>query len=92
MFQLSHKLKSVSVTLAKKLGFLNDKQAKEADQLIDREGGDTPTLGLLVDKGMLDIRQAAKVRELRQKEQPSDELNEQIKKAQCAIRRLSPGR
>jgi hypothetical protein len=80
------KVKSISVAIAMKLGFLCPEEAKKADEVVEREDADTPTLGLLIDKGFLDQVQAAKVRAVRQKEAPLEELSENIKKTRVAVR------
>jgi hypothetical protein len=79
------RLKSISVAIAKKLGFLSDEKAKEADEAVAQDGN-SPTLALLVDRGYLDQVQAAKIRSVREKESPSDELTEAIKRAKCAMK------
>ena len=82
----SSKFRSISVAIAAKLGFLDTSQAKQADEAVAQDKGEHPTLGFLVDQGYLDEIQAQNVRVARQKEAPLEELNENIKKAVCAVR------
>lgn len=85
-------LKSISVSIAKKLGFLDRKKAKQANACLQAIGDENPTLNALVHLGFLDEEQAQVVRLIRQKESPLEELNEQIKKARIAIQNMIPSR
>lgn len=86
------KLKSISVAIGVKLGFIPPEDAKTADDMIEHESDACPTLSLLVDKGFLDKAQAEVVHKARQKEAPLDEVNEDIKRVRLAIRNAWPTR
>lgn len=87
MFQRSRsKVKSISVAIAQKLGFLDTAKAKEADDEIQKDTDESPTLVLLVKKGFLCETQAAQVEAQRKKESPLDEMGENVKMARFAVR------
>lgn len=85
------KIKSISVAIAVKLGFICPEKAQEADEAVQQNPNDSPTLTLLVDKGYLDKIQAAKLKVERAKKEPLDDLQERVRAAKYAVRRAVPG-
>lgn len=87
---MSCKLKSISVSIAVKLGLMSKNLAARALEVLEKDGGDHPTLSLLVNKGFLDEKQASVIRQKRMEDHPLDELNESVKRASFAIRNSVP--
>lgn len=86
-----NRIKSVSLTIAVALGFMDKKTAQVAEKYLD-ENGDHPTLGLLVSRGFLNEEQASAIRAKREKSYPMEELTEHVKKARMAVRNIASSR
>lgn len=78
----TQKIKSVTMQLAVKCGFMTSEQACEADQTFSANGCDEhPTLEFLSEGGYLTPEQAEHVRTRRLEEHPSEAVKENLKTA-----------
>lgn len=81
---------SVTVRIAYRLGLLSAEQARKADELVQENTDDSPTLKILVQEGLLTKVQAEMVREEREKTSTLEHLSEAIKKARDAVQKSVP--
>ena len=81
-------IKSKSIQIAVKCGFMDLKEAEQADRLVTDDSNEHPTLELLENQGYLTEKEAAEVRQIRLEECPQEAVREQFKRARRTVNRM----
>lgn len=80
-------IKSVTLQVAVKCGFMTNEEAHDADQFLDENGNEEhPTLEMLADNGYLTPEQVIQVTTRRFEDHPSEAVKENLKKA-CRVQK-----